>query len=433
MADVTAAADLRPLEDSYRIVGELRVSDGTQRFMATRVQGGAPVMISVFASPIASDDPDNNELSHFAADAKQLAALHHPTILQVLDGRWVGDRFALVTERTSGRTLQDELDRHTEFRNPRIAMVLQDIWSAIEIAREQGVVHRWVTPDSVYFDPNSKRVVVVLSPAPIPMTGVPGAAADARTIGTLAWAMLTGAHFEPAKANAKLAELAPNLATRVVDVVNQLIHTEGKDAAAPDVPTALGIIAAGDVLKQGEIEIQAMKEEYEERHRQELEKCENHRVEVEQYAAEQASIIADERASLERLATEQSDALASERVEIERFMKSREERMVSLRLDLERQAARAARGVDVEAATERDIAVTPPAARSTRRYGVAAAAALVLVIALVAWLLHERAPGVPASGRVSVGKTTIVPAPPSLDTTHVTRGGFLSQSAGGSV
>src|SRR5262249_9743905 len=150
-----------------------------------------------------------------------------------------------------------------------------------------GVVHRWVTPDSVYFDSQSKRVKIALSPAPIPMTGVPGAAADAKTIGVLAWAMLTGAPYDASKADVKLIDLAPNLASRVVDTVERMVRVSDRDRTVPDVATALGVIAAGDVLKQGEIEIQAMKEEYEERHRQELEKCESHRMETEQFAAEQ--------------------------------------------------------------------------------------------------------------------------------------------------
>src|SRR5262249_7659792 len=151
-------------------------------------------------------------------------------------------------------------------------LILQDIWSGLESAREHGVVHRWVTPDSVYFDSTSKRPVVLLSPAQIPLTGVPGAAADARTIGTLAWAMLTGEPYD-AKSDKKLIDSAPNLASRVVETVERLVQLRAADPA-PDVATALGIIAAGDVLKQGEIEIQAMKEEYAELHRIELERCE---------------------------------------------------------------------------------------------------------------------------------------------------------------
>jgi hypothetical protein len=424
MADANAKPDFRPLEDSYKMVGELRGSGSTRRFVATRNQDGASVMVSIAGRPA---DAENHELSHYAADAKLLASLHHPSVLAVFDGRWIGDNFAVVTERPNGNTLQDELDRGAEFRNPRIAAVLQDIWSGLEAARELGVVHRAVTPDSVYFD-STKRVVVAFSPTAIPMSGDPGAAADARTIGVLAWAMLTGAPYDPSKPDQKLSELAPNLATRVIEAVERMVHVGDRDDV-PDVATALGVIAAGDVLKQGEIEIQATKEEYEERHRQELEKCENHRMETEQFAAEQAALIKEEREGIERLASEQATAFAAERAEIEKFMKLREERIISLRVDLEKQAARAARGLDVEAAASLD----PPPPKSSTPRSTAKRAAIAAVLVL---LVAASAIGIPrllSSRHAPATHTTIVPSGPTLDTTQLKRGGFMSQSAGGSI
>lgn len=425
MADAKAKPDFRPLEDSYKIVGELRGSRGTRRYVATRTQDNASVMISIAVPPA---DADNNELSHFAADAKLLTSLHHPCVLAVLDGRWVGDDFAVVTERPNGNTLQDELDRGAEFRNPRIAAVLQDIWSGLEAARELGVVHRSVTPDSVYFEPNTKGVTVALSPAPIPITGVPDAAADAKTIGMLAWAMLTGTTYDAAKSDQKLIDLAPNLASRVVDVVEQMVHIRDRDPV-PDVATAIGVIAAGDVLKQGEIEILAMKEDYEERHRQELEKCENHRMETEQIAAEQAALIKEEREGIERLAAEQASAIAAERAEFEKFMHAREERIVSLRVDLEKQAARAARGLDVEAAASLDP--PPPKTATPRSIAKRVTVAAVLVLLVAASVIAI--PRFRSSNHPSGVQTTIAPTPPTLDTTRLKRGGFMSQSAGGTV
>ena len=426
MADAKAKPDFSPLEDSYKIVGELRGSGSTRRYVATRTQDGASVMVSIAARPA---DAENHELSHYAADAKLLGSLHHPSILTVYDGRWVGDKFAVITERPNGNTLQDELDRGAEFRNPRIAAVLQDVWSGLEASRALGVVHRSVTPNSVYFDSNTKRVVIALSPTAIPMSGDPGAVADAKTIGLLAWAMLTGAPYDPTKSDQKLIDLAPNQASRVVEVVEKLVHVGDRDTA-PDVATALGVIAAGDVLKQGEIEIQAMKEEYEEKHRQELEKCETHRMETEQFAAEQASLIKEERESIERLAAEQASAFAAERAEIEKFMKAREERIFSLRVDLEKQAARAARGLDVEAAASLDPPPSKPSnPRSTAKRAAMAGVLVLLIVAgaigIPRFLSSRHAPA-PAH-------TTIVPTAPTLDTTQLKRGGFMSQSAGGSV
>jgi hypothetical protein len=428
MSDATPTRDLHALEDSYRIVGELRASDSTRRFVGSRNEDGAPIMVTLVKAPAGGE---TNELSHYASDVKLLASLRHPSVLAVFDGRWVGNDFAVVTDRPRGTTLEDELDRETEFRNPHIAMVLQDIWSGLEAAREHGIVHRWVTLDTVYFDSSSKRPMVLPLPAPIPLTGVPGAAADARTIGLLAWAMLTGADYDP-KANRKLAELAPNLASRVVETVERLVQLRAADPA-PDVPTALGIIAAGDVLKQGEIEIQAMKEEYAELHRIELEKCETHRMETEQYAAEQAALITDERALLERLATEQSSALAAERAEFEQLMSAREERILDLRRDLEREAARVAAGMDAEGTKAFTFDDADMADHPQRSLWPTAIGAVILLLFALGALVHARKPREPRAGHVAIGSSVIVPTMPSIDTSRLKAGGFLSQSAAGTV
>ena len=123
--------------------------------------------------------------------------------------------------------------------------------------------------------------MVSLMPTTIPITGVPDATSDARTIGTLAWTMLAGETFTQGEGPKPLAELVPNQAVRVVEATEKMARSE--DADDLDIPTFLGIIAAGDALKQAEVELAAQKELYDEQHRAELQKCENHRIEVEQH------------------------------------------------------------------------------------------------------------------------------------------------------
>lgn len=325
MAEKQSAPDIKALEDTYKIVGELRGAENVRKYMATRRDDGTEVIITVLKAPRGGE---NNELSHFAADVQLLSSLSHPGLARVYESRWLNNgSLAVVGARVQGKTLAEALKAGEAFSNPRAAVVLQEIWAVMDWARTSGVVHRGVTPDNVYFAPQSQHVCVVLGPTPIPVEGVNDVNGDARTIGELAWAMLTGKPFVAETADRPLEELAPNLAIRVVDATEAMVHGARAEQQEPDVPTFVGIVAAGDVLKQAEIELAAMKEEYEEQHRIALSQCENHRLETEQMAAEQAEMLATERADFEETMGEHLKELAGVRAELQEEMAALDRRM----------------------------------------------------------------------------------------------------------
>jgi hypothetical protein len=372
------------------------------------------------------------------------------------------------------------LDRGERLTNPRTAIVLQDVLGALDWARALGVVHRGVSPEELFLDEGSQRVRVLLAPTPIPITGVPDACADARTIGELAWSMLSGQPYEPAK-RSSLAALMPNLAARVVEATDELIDCRMPTPSdpPPDVATVIGIIAAGDVLKQAEVEISAMKEEYQEQHRIALARCENRRLEVEQQAVEAANALADERADFERRSTKEQETLAEERADFERIMAERQQHFAQIRQTLEQQAVeleqrladfdeRRAAFEDVVLQRQREVAdarskpdfalkpakhddrsqarirgvfapldapARPPATetRSRRRWLIPAVAAAVSA-AGVATVVGLRMARSRTSDAIMVGKTAVVPTAPTIGIgTGMSRGGFLSQTAGGAV
>jgi hypothetical protein len=329
--------DLQALQNDYDISGELRGSDDARYYIGRkRDESAAEVAITVVR---AAKDGAKSDLNHFASDAQILASGVHPSMARVIDGKWVGnDSCALITERIDGEPLDELLARGEKFSTPRVAMILEQVNAVLDWARERGVVHRGVTPDSLYLERAGDRVRMVLSPTPIPMSGVPDACGDARTIGHLAWAFLSGAPHASTETRT-FAEICPNLATRVIDAVDNLIKCKDHQDNAPDVGRFLGIIAAGDVLKQAEVELAAQKEEYDEAHRIELQKCEVQRQETEQHAAEQASMLAGEREEFRRQMEEERAAMDAERAQFEALMAERKERFAQVRTELDQQRA----------------------------------------------------------------------------------------------
>jgi hypothetical protein len=342
MSEVRSAPDLRGLENQYEIHGELRGNGTARRYIGkTRDDRSAEVAIIV-ASKV--EGGDASDLAHFAADSQILANGGHPAVPRVLESRWIGsDAVAVVSDRIAGETLAELLERGERFPNARIARILEDVSAALDWAREAGVVHRGVSPETVVFERGSGRVRVSFVPTRVPMTGVPDEATDARTIGTLAWAFLTGKPYATGETRS-LGEVSPNLASRVVDATDKLIRSKDH-ADAPDVSTYLGILAAGDVLKQAEVELLAQKEEYDEAHRLELQKCEIHRQEVEQHAAEQASLLEGEREEFERKMADARAEFEAERAQFEAMMNERKERFAGVRAELDQQRAEMERRV----------------------------------------------------------------------------------------
>jgi len=316
MSDEQKAPDVRSLEDRYQILGELRGAAGPQTYIGKRKADGVGVFIRV----VRSANNDNNALAHFASDAQILSRLDHANVLRVLESRWLGaDTIAVVNERARGRTLGEKLSSGDLPSHQHAAVILDDVRSALDWAREHGIVHRGVTPETLFFDDGDDRPLVLLSPTPVPMESVPDACEDARTIGTLSWSMLTGEPFDGSESADALAERRPDLARRVVD--DTVAMTACRNGhRAPDVANYLGVIANADALRQGEIEVARMQAELEEERRKEREAFE-----------------AEQRACEARV-RETEEQLAAEREDFARKMKEEEARLADAhqQLDVER-------------------------------------------------------------------------------------------------
>jgi hypothetical protein len=478
-----ATIDLAPLDARYEIVGELRGGGphAYSTYFARRRDDGSEVIITVANAT----DADNNALSHLASDTQLLRDIHHPNLPQVLDGIWLGsDAFAVVSERVRGRTLAERLDRGERIANPRIAVILQDVATVLDWARSHGVVHRGVTPEAITFAANGNRVMVTFLPAPVPLAGMPDASADARTIGLLARDMLAGERLSDRSDDeaASLAQVRPDLATRVLDATERIVASR-QDGEAPSIAAFLAVIASADVLKQAEVELAALKEEYEEQHQAELRRCEAEREAMEQRDAEQMAMFAGEREEFERTMADQRAAIEAERAQLDATMAERQKQLATVRADLEQERAKLearlaeleTRRVEVErlrdeaiaaganvrsiepstasapfapvrgaanalasivaeriAKSQRDTAidseepekieaVAPAGGGRPRWFIPVGAAALLAVLVAIAMILDHRAPP-----RVSAPAAV-------LDSGGLPRAGFLTQSAGGVV
>lgn len=293
-----ALPDLDQLTDTYDLVGELAGRDDARTFLARRRDDGLDVLV-VVAGAVPGDE--GNALSHLAADANLLSALRHRSLLPVLEGRWLGgsnDAFALVLQRTNAPTLAELLHRRDEeFDYPRIAAILAETNGVLEWARTQKVVHRRVTPETLYVEPGTDRVQVSFAVAPLPANGVSGPHSDGVTIAALARAMLTRSPADPERETRPLAELRPGLPVALLDETERLLHPD-PSAPAVDASGYVARIAMAAALKSAEEHLEASRNAIEIQERE-------HRAQIEKERREhEAQIAAERKAHDEQIAAE---------------------------------------------------------------------------------------------------------------------------------
>ena len=124
---------------------------------------------------------DKEFVGRFQREAKSVAALRHPNIIQVFDYDTQGDTYYMVMEFIDGPTLKaalEEIHRRREHLPLHVALrVVSDVGSALGYAHEQGVVHRDVKPANILLD-RAGRVILtdfgvakILSGTKVTMTG----------------------------------------------------------------------------------------------------------------------------------------------------------------------------------------------------------------------------------------------------------------------
>ena len=306
--------DLSALSDKYEIVGEYAALGQNRRYPGRRRDDGRDVLITVLRA--ASDVAQGKAVAQFAADANLMAGLSHPNVPQVFEGRWIGDdAFALVTDRIQGVTLA-ELLKGERLEKPRIADILADVDGVLEWARNERLSHRTATPDSIWIERGTNRVYVTLSPTEAPKTNRPDPRDDARTIGTLAVAMLTAKPMTD-EHDGTLISMRPDLPQRVAAATEKVAACTTNDEL-PDISAFLASLAMADAIKEGEVEVARVEAEFRAQMKAEREKWEEEQTACRLANEEQAKKFAEERAEYERRSAKEKEQLATARAEIDK-------------------------------------------------------------------------------------------------------------------
>jgi serine/threonine protein kinase len=102
--------------------------------------------------------------ARFEEEARVVANLRHPNIVQVYDFNHDGDLYYMVQEYLPGETLQSKLQRLNETKN-RMALTeaiqcITDVCNAVGYAHRFGMIHRDIKPANIMLDENGSATLM---------------------------------------------------------------------------------------------------------------------------------------------------------------------------------------------------------------------------------------------------------------------------------
>jgi serine/threonine-protein kinase len=131
----------------YRILEQLGSGGMSVVYKGLDTALDREVAVKVLHPHLAGKDESRRRL---AREAKAVARLHHPNILEVFDFSAADAQDAyIVTEYIRGRTLRQYLDEGGLEPPELAAMIIHELAAALAHAHEEGVIHRDLKPENV--------------------------------------------------------------------------------------------------------------------------------------------------------------------------------------------------------------------------------------------------------------------------------------------
>ena len=143
----------RVLGGRYRLVTALGTGASAHVYLADDVSLHRRVAIKVLHPALAGDA---NFLKRFRAEARAVAALNHPNILQVFDWGEENDEPYLVLEYLAGGSLRQVFDTGALLTPEQAVQVGLQAAAGLDYAHHRGLIHRDIKPANLLFDADGR-------------------------------------------------------------------------------------------------------------------------------------------------------------------------------------------------------------------------------------------------------------------------------------
>jgi len=135
------------IDGRYEIVDALGSGGMGHVYRARRIHLGDEVAIKVMQ---VTPDARPESRDRFLRESRACAQLRHPNIVGLLDfGFDGGHQPYMVMELLSGPSLREEIDLEAPMAPARVAAILDEVASALQLAHDRGITHRDLKPANI--------------------------------------------------------------------------------------------------------------------------------------------------------------------------------------------------------------------------------------------------------------------------------------------
>ncbi|MFD9563913.1 SAV_2336 N-terminal domain-related protein [Streptomyces sp. NPDC059994] len=223
----------RVLAGRYELVERMGLRPPGEVWRAAELPSGRKVAVTVYRFPA---DRGPAPTSSFLADARQVAAIHHPNLLLNFDAFAAEDAWCLVTELVDAPTLREAMARHLNGRPvDDILRTARELVSGLDALHEEGIVHGDVRAENVLL--SAERGALLCDPGVRHDPG-PKLEDDLLAVGELLFEMAVGKRLTkaglataPAALREARAPLSPALASAIGGLLDEWPRTRRRAAA----------------------------------------------------------------------------------------------------------------------------------------------------------------------------------------------------------
>jgi serine/threonine-protein kinase len=182
----------------YHLLRKIGGGAMAEVYLAEQRSLGRRVAVKILKPELAHDE---TYLKRFVREAKAIAALSHPNLVQIFqtdccDGFWF-----IAQEYVQGQTLQELIRREGALPFQRVADILWYVASALEKSAQTGIVHRDIKPDNILLGDNGDVKITDFGLALV--GGANGSATAATALTQIGMTLGTPLYMSPEQAQGK--------------------------------------------------------------------------------------------------------------------------------------------------------------------------------------------------------------------------------------